>query len=486
MEQCKFTIITPTLLRSSLTRACLSVSNQSYSNWEHIVVIDKPGTDIEQFLSLNPDLVHPNRKWFVCPLRHNNVGNSCRSSMFENISWDTNYVLYLDDDNYYMKDALSILNESVQALPNWGVFPITRFNEIFLNDPPGKNLTDVGQIFHKPQVGGQQIRYMNRNEYNTDGLMVEWLKTLSDPLVINCAPLLTMDTRGYGSAIPDSGKDPYTIVTLNKYDDVISPLLESIATYESRKPQLTIVADGHDRSYGYDLVRTDFPKFIFGRSANIGIKRSSPNDVILINDDVRLLSSDTFKGLHDIAYQHHEVGILSPLIDGGCGNVYMQAARTSDLWASNPGINGSVLYRGGTGFDYVSFVCVYLKRSMLDQIGLMDEGFSDYGRDDADMCIRAVRAGWKIAITNKLTVRHGLGGEDFNRGKNWNTSFSRQGILDAKNEYFYKKYPDEPRIPLWPQPHGLVPEQFKKIKRVFIQSEIAKVNSNFKQSMRLR
>jgi hypothetical protein len=478
MEQLKFTIITPTLLRPTLIKACESITAQSYVNWEHLVVVDKPGADIDKYLSENPTLAHPNRKWFVCSTHHHNVGNTCRSSMFDKLSYDTDYVLYLDDDNFYLGEALQHLNSALQSLPNWGVFPMMRFGEIFFNDPPGKNRTDTNQFFHRPRIDGQAIRYLNRNEYCTDGLMVDWLKAISSPLMIDYLdPVTQTDSRGYGAEIPESGRDPYTVVIPNKFEDVINPLLASILKYRSKPLNLVVVADGHDRSYGYESVRTDHDKFIFGRAANTGIRHASPNDIILMNDDARLTQMNTFETLFQEAYLDPSIGILSPLIDGGCGNMFMKSDHVDKLWTGNPSVVGNTMYRGGTGFDYISFVCVYIKRAMLDQIGLMDELFDGYGRDDADMSMRAARAGWKIAITRKVTVKHGEGGSEFKRGKNWNTSFTRQGITDAKCEYFYQKYPDEPRIPLWPQPSGKVPEQYLNARVV---------RPIFKQSMLMR
>jgi hypothetical protein len=52
------------------------------------------------------------------------------------------------------------------------------------------------------------------------------------------------------------------------------------------------------------------------------------------------------------------------------------------------------------------------KRELLDRIGFLDERFNGYGSDDMDFCLRAEMAGYKLAVTRLVTVRHehGRGG----------------------------------------------------------------------------
>ena len=232
------------------------------------------------------------------------------------------------------------------------------------------------------------------------------------------------------------GTRTYSVVIPNRFEDIIKPLLESIKRYEQH-PTVIIVADRHDRSYGYKKVKLS-GQFSFAKAANTGIRAARQDDIILMNDDSRLVMP-TFNILNNIAYSDPKIGILTPMIDGGCGNLFMRADRT-DLWSNRPDLH----FCNGRGGDRVTFACVYLKHDFLNSIGLFDEGFIHYGYDDADMCIRAVKGGWKVAITNKLVVRHGEGGSKFVRGKNWNTSFKRTHGEDyrASLPYIRAKHPD--------------------------------------------
>ncbi len=218
----------------------------------------------------------------------------------------------------------------------------------------------------------------------------------------------------------------YSIIVPNKFEDVIQPLLTSLNQYESDPFHLVISADNHDRSYGYDLIKMSGP-FVFSKSVNAGIKKVHPADVILLNDDIRLLQHDTFELLAQAAYKDPSIGILSPLIDGGCG----QYQRPSNSKLFNK--DGLLYCRGFRGNERLSFSCVYLKRSFLNKAGLFNERFTGYGYEDADMCIRAYKLGWKLAVTNTVTVQHGAGGQKGIRGSNWSLSFARSRPSGQKN-----------------------------------------------------
>lgn len=232
----------------------------------------------------------------------------------------------------------------------------------------------------------------------------------------------------------------YTVIIPNRFYDIIQPLIRSLRIYEQGLTKVVIIADGHNYSYGYKMIRPE-GNFIYSKSINLGIKVAGLDDVILLNDDVRLTEFDTFNTLQKMIYSKPRIGILSPLVDGGCGNVWMKIDRT-DLWESNT--SGIHFCKGLRGPDRVTFACVYIKRTLINKIDLMDEKFIGYGFDDADYCIRTILSGWRIAITNQTQVQHGDGGSKFIQGKNWNTSYVRNRIGKTKEnlDYLMTKHPE--------------------------------------------
>lgn len=59
--------------------------------------------------------------------------------------------------------------------------------------------------------------------------------------------------------------------------------------------------------------------------------------------------------------------------------------------------------------DWVSGACLMARRAMLNQIGLLDESFFMFG-EEVDLCLRAVRAGWKVILVPSTPIVHAHAG----------------------------------------------------------------------------
>ena len=191
---------------------------------------------------------------------------------------------------------------------------------------------------------------------------------------------------------------PVTLVTLSGFADIFTQFCANVELFEPEVPKSVVTS----RS----LVRRDMPgwevivgqePFSFPRNANLGIKAVSDGDVLLMNDDAQFTESGSIEKLQEIAHAHPEIGILSPHIDGEADNVFQTDP------AKFPG-----------GLTYcerrLCYICVYLKREVIDRVGLLDELFSGYGFDDQDHCLRVLLAGLTLAVTSEVTVKHGFGG----------------------------------------------------------------------------
>lgn len=216
---------------------------------------------------------------------------------------------------------------------------------------------------------------------------------------------------------------PFGIVICNRYPDIIAPLLESIHRLIDRPlPRIMIVADGHSNSYGFEMVRYQQLNFSFSAATNLGIRSMSEHDIILLNDDTVLMEPNFFDRLAAIGEASPSIGILSPLILGCVGNELQRARGYRQYWLSNE------FTKHVRGDKPVCFVAVWLRRKMLDEIGLLDERISGYANQDTDLCIRARKACWLTSITSRLTIRHGDGGPELGpgRGKTWSLSYARR------------------------------------------------------------
>lgn len=132
--------------------------------------------------------------------------------------------------------------------------------------------------------------------------------------------------------------------------------------------------------------------FCWSRNVNMGIQAAGTDDVIVMGDDILL---QTPSGLGWMAQAWSRFGIVSARIKG----------------PAHP-IHAGDMPRGGyadiTGSGFVPFCCVFLRRKMLDEVGLLDERFVPGGYEDNDLCMRAVlgKSAWRIGVANMTVVDH--------------------------------------------------------------------------------
>jgi hypothetical protein len=181
-----------------------------------------------------------------------------------------------------------------------------------------------------------------------------------------------------------------------RFPDIFTAFRESVEKREPQTRKILIATsdDVKDPGDGWIFERGEDP-FCFSRIANRGISLADSDDVLLCNDDVTFDYPVTY-AMAKVAHSHPRIGILSPKIRGAAKNPFQ---RTGIPLPSEPTFVG----------DMVAFVCVYLKRTMLADIGGLDERFT-FSWEDDDYCRRALKAGWLVAVTGETIVNHGYNG----------------------------------------------------------------------------
>jgi hypothetical protein len=129
--------------------------------------------------------------------------------------------------------------------------------------------------------------------------------------------------------------------------------------------------------------------FIFSRNVNLGIAHAGREDVMLLNDDATLTTSNGLSMLELAAAEHPEYGIIAAEATG-VGNV-------------NQLPSGIGLRREKR---MVCFVAVWIRRALIDAIGMLDERFTAYGFEDDDYCLRARLAGLLIGVCGGVIFSH--------------------------------------------------------------------------------
>jgi len=200
------------------------------------------------------------------------------------------------------------------------------------------------------------------------------------------------------------------IVVLSVYPDIWEQFCRSKDLYEPNTPVIPVfsgaMANLSMTGCGPPGVLGREP-FSFPRNANMGISVSGNRDVFLVNDDVQFLRPGSLEHLARIAHDHPEVGILSPQFEGRVGNRMQERAFRMRTLAYSE--------------QRLCFTGVYIKRSVINEVGMLNEDFDGYGRDDDEYCMRVQMVGYQLAVTPEVVLRHGFGTEEHS------ASFKRAG-----------------------------------------------------------
>lgn len=148
----------------------------------------------------------------------------------------------------------------------------------------------------------------------------------------------------------------------------------------------------------------------YSKAVNIGIKAADPEaDIVLMNNDIELIEPDWLDRLTQVAQTTPKAGIVGVKILRDDGTLQHCGAYLplDFLWGQQTA-SGEVdinQYCGIHECESVVFACVYIKRKVLDVVGLLCEDFFAYF-EDTDYCLRAKLAGFSIILCGDIRVKH--------------------------------------------------------------------------------
>lgn len=163
----------------------------------------------------------------------------------------------------------------------------------------------------------------------------------------------------------------------------------------------------------------------YSHANNQGIA-SAPDgaDILLLNNDVEILQPDWLRRLVESAYAAPDIGIAGARLVDPQGRVRHAGTRMPreivwgiEIGGGEPDVGQ---YQRRVCVDGIVGACMYIRREVIDQVGLLDERFFAYF-EDTDYCMRAVQNGWKTILAGDVTLLHHenassrLNGLDFNR-----------------------------------------------------------------------
>lgn len=160
----------------------------------------------------------------------------------------------------------------------------------------------------------------------------------------------------------------------------------------------------------------------FSSGNNFGIKEIDADFYLLLNSDT-LLRENAITNMLSAIGSNPDVGVVSPRLEWPDGTPQESCFRfhspvSEFVSSSGTGLvlrmfKSSEVALRVSGSDtqpaWASFACIMIRKSVFDQVGLLDDGYFMY-YEDVEFCYRARQAGWAIANHPASRVVHLRGG----------------------------------------------------------------------------
>jgi GT2 family glycosyltransferase len=180
----------------------------------------------------------------------------------------------------------------------------------------------------------------------------------------------------------------------------------------------TVLVDNNSTDGSVEFVRQNFPKvdiLVMGKNYgvtigfNIGIKyameKHRPDYVLMLNNDIKFIKNDAIEKLVEAGQDDEKTGILGCILlfpDGKVQHIgtelYKNEIRSIPLTAKIPDKPYEVYAFTGAVF--------LIKKAVIDKIGLLDEGFAPFQREETDYCVRARKSGYRVKVVPTAEVIH--------------------------------------------------------------------------------
>lgn len=158
-------------------------------------------------------------------------------------------------------------------------------------------------------------------------------------------------------------------------------------------PEINIIANTYNRG--------------FAPAVNQGINQSLGEKVVILNNDT-IPGKGWLTNLSNALDSDNALGIVSP-VTNYVGEGLQVDPHAVDITPKDVDLYSMRICRRESTV-YVSrrlvFFCVMLRRSMIDRIGVLDEGFIRGNFEDDEYCARAIMFGYKLGVVNNAFVYH--------------------------------------------------------------------------------
>ena len=244
---------------------------------------------------------------------------------------------------------------------------------------------------------------------------------------------------------------PETVIIIPIYNaaDDVEQCLESVVAQTTAPAHLILIDDASPDPRISELTRryAEFPGVTvvrnprnlgFTKTANLGLRLAGRRDVVLLNSDT-VVTPRWLQNLRNAAYSGKRIGTATAMSDNaGAFSApertqpnHLPAGYSQDAYGrAVTQLAASLRPRVPTGNGF----CLYIRRDCLDDVGLLDEiAFPRGYGEENDLCMRALRKGWRHVVDDRTLVYHKKG-----------SSFGeeRARLLEAGRREVDRRYPE--------------------------------------------
>lgn len=208
------------------------------------------------------------------------------------------------------------------------------------------------------------------------------------------------------------------LVDNNSYPEEVSIVMSWVSTHAKQK----VIYLKNDENLG------------FAAGNNKGLQIATGDYLVILNNDTEVSPGWIWRSLKHF-HRNPKLGLLGPSTDN-CGNEARVLLRGSEAnWLQEAVTRFNFRVPSLLSVDTIAFFCVFLKREVFNQVGMISE---EYGRgyfEDDDYCRRAQSKGFEIGIARDIFVHHYLGAS-FNLLDN----FEKTKIFNHNREIYEAKW----------------------------------------------
>ncbi len=223
-----------------------------------------------------------------------------------------------------------------------------------------------------------------------------------------------------------------TICSWNTLEDTRA-CLQSLREAKDEGSFEVVVVDNASEDGSADMVESEFPEFVllrqytnlgFTGGHNLAIEQAKGRDVALLNSDT-VVHPGAIRTI--IAYMgaHPETGVVGPKLLNPDGSLQMScrrfpnpvAAAFRNTWLGRMFPNNRYVreylmadfeHDQPREVDWVSGAALFIRREVIEKIGLLDDEFFMYC-EDVDYCKRTWDAGFKVVYLPDAVITHAIG-----------------------------------------------------------------------------